>query len=161
MLLFLSILDIFQITSLTQPGKIDANFLSEVFSYMIQRLILVPLPPSSPVLIQNLTEVHVFRTNAMNWLLILTLHQNSNGKKKCRTWQSRRSPLTLNISDLELVSYMYMHILYPKALPRWIIGPDWAPGRKNMLLSDKWYMVNRWMDRRIEGQNDGTSRVET
>lgn len=81
MLLFLSILDIFQITSLTQPGKIDANFLSEVFSYMIQRLILVPLPPSSPVLIQNLTEVHVFRTNAMNWLLILTLHQNSNGKK--------------------------------------------------------------------------------
>lgn len=55
----------------------------------------------------------------------------------------------------------YMHILYPKALPRWIIGPDWAPGRKNMLLSDKWYMVNRWMDRRIEGQNDGTSRVET
>lgn len=134
MLLFLSILDIFQITSLTQPGKIDANFLSEVFSYMIQRLILVPLPPSSPVLIQNLTEVHVFRTNAMNWLLILTLHQNSNGKKNAGL-DSQESPLTLNISDLELVSYMYMHILYPKALSRWIIGPDWAPGRKNMLLS--------------------------
>lgn len=84
---------------------------------MIQRLILVPLPPSSPVLIQNLTEVHVFRTNAMNWLLILTLHQNSNGKKNAGL-DSQESPLTLNISDLELVSYMYMHILYPKALSR-------------------------------------------
>lgn len=72
-------------------------------------------------------------------------------EKKCRTWQSRRSPMTLNISNLELVSYMYMHILYPKALSRWIIGPDWAPGRKNMLLSDKWYIVNGRMDRRIEG----------
>lgn len=44
---------------LTQPSEIDGNFFSEVFPNVIQRLVLVPLAPTGPVMVQDLPDIEL------------------------------------------------------------------------------------------------------
>ena len=39
---------------LTKPGEVEGHLLPEVSAHVVQRLVLVPLAPASPVPVQNL-----------------------------------------------------------------------------------------------------------
>ena len=42
-----------------QPGEVDGDFLAEVQAYVVEGLVLVPLAPACPVVVQNLTVVEL------------------------------------------------------------------------------------------------------
>lgn len=52
---------------LTKPCKVKGYFFPKVFSYMIQRLVLVPFGPASPVVIQDLPPVQLIRRDLISW----------------------------------------------------------------------------------------------
>ena len=59
--------------NLTEPGKVDGNFFAEVFPDVVQRLVLVPLAPTGPVLVQDLSDVELRWRGSRAWMLKWTL----------------------------------------------------------------------------------------
>ena len=62
---------------LTEPSKVDCNFFAEVFPDVVEWLVLVPLAPAGPVLVQDLTDVQLRWRGSGTWMLKWTLEKNS------------------------------------------------------------------------------------
>ena len=60
---------------LTKPRKVDGDLLSKVFPDVIQRLVLVPLAPTGPVVVQDLADVQLRWRGAWTWMLERTLER--------------------------------------------------------------------------------------
>ena len=62
---------------LTQPGKIYCYLFSKIVPNVVQWLILVPFPPSSPKLIQNLSGIQLTVGFWFFWIYMSSLQENT------------------------------------------------------------------------------------
>ena len=62
----------------TQPSKVDGDLLPKVLPDVVQRLVLVPLGPSSPILEQDLPLVQLIRANLRVRELVSALQKQHN-----------------------------------------------------------------------------------
>ena len=71
---------------LTKPGEVDADFLAKVFSDVVERLILEPSSPSSPVLVENLAGVQRFGVTQLCLAYFLRSLDTITQETRLLTW---------------------------------------------------------------------------
>ena len=64
---------VLKMKKLTEPRKIDGYFFSKVFPDVVQRLVLVPLAPPCPIVVQDLADVQLGRGSTLARMLKWTL----------------------------------------------------------------------------------------
>ena len=64
---------VLKMKKLTEPRKIDGDFFSKVFPDVVQRLVLVPLAPPCPIVVQDLADVQLGRGSTLARMLKWTL----------------------------------------------------------------------------------------
>ena len=67
---------------LTQPCEIYCNLFAKIISNVVQRLILVPLAPPGPELIQDLSGIEFAVGLWLFWIHMSSLDQSGNSQKK-------------------------------------------------------------------------------
>lgn len=79
--------------ALTQPGKVESDFLPKVLADVVQRLVLAPLPPVGPVLEKDLARAGAARGWLLWWGLAGALRgQGKWARAKPGLWVHQGAP---------------------------------------------------------------------
>ena len=62
-----------------QPGEVDGDFLAEVQAYVVEGLVLVPLAPPGPVLVEDLPGVELARRRSWAGVLVGAVVKREGG----------------------------------------------------------------------------------